>query len=68
MPHGPMIDTGDIVCQNDDRGPCGEKYIEDTRGLDIPNWAKVLRESGVMLLFGLAFAGICAGRKNDDIE
>ena len=68
MPHGPMIDTGDVVCQNDDRGPCGEKYIEDTRDLNIPSWAKFLRESGTISLFGLAFAGICAGKKNNERE
>jgi len=59
MPHGPSYPTGDIVCQNDDWGPCGEKYKEDLRNVDIPNWAKFLRRSeGELLLFGLLFAGI----------
>ena len=59
MPHGPMIDTGDVVCRNDDRGPCSEAYIEDTRNLDIPEWAKFLRTSeNELLIFGLAFAAV----------
>src|SRR4030042_5336050 len=45
-PRGPMIDTGDVVCQNDGRGPCAEKFIEDTRSLNIPGWAKFFKESG----------------------
>ena len=58
----PMVPTGDYVCKNDDRGPCGEKYIEDVRDLDIPNWAKFFKKSdGEILLFGLIFAGIVAG-------
>lgn len=59
MPHGPSYPTGDVVCQNDDRGPCREEYKEDLRNVDIPNWAKFLRRSeGELLLFGLLFAGI----------
>jgi hypothetical protein len=60
LPHGPHIDTGDVVCQNDGRGPCGESYIEDTRRLNIPSWAKFLRTSEAdLLLLGLALAGVC---------
>ncbi len=70
MPHGPSYPTGDIVCQNDDRGPCGEEYKEDLRNVDIPNWAKFLRKSeGELLLFGLLFAGIVvSGVKNKNQE
>jgi len=70
MPHGPSYPTGDIVCQNDDRGPCGEEYKEDLRNVDIPNWAKFLRRSeGELLLFGLLFAGIViSGTKNKNQE
>lgn len=64
LPHGPMIDTGDVVCQNDDRGPCGEKYIEDTRRLNIPDWAKFFRTSEAeLLIYALAFAGIIASSR-----
>jgi hypothetical protein len=70
MPHGPSYPTGDIVCQNDDRGPCGEEYKEDLRNVNIPNWAKFLRKSeGTLLLFGLLFAGIViSGVKNKNQE
>ncbi len=68
LPHGPSYFTGEIVCQNDDRGPCREQYKEDLRNVDIPNWAKFLRKSeGQLLLFGLLFAGIViSGVKNKD--
>lgn len=65
LPHGPSYPTGDIVCQNDDRGPCGEAYIEDTSKLNIPDWSKFLRRYGVGLLIGLAFAGIVSGKKDE---
>jgi len=61
LPHGPMYATGDVVCQNDDRGPCGEEYREDFENLDIPDWAKFLKGSEAgLLLMGLVFAGIIA--------
>ncbi len=66
FPRGPMIDTGDVVCQNDDRGPCGEKFIEDTRNLNIPEWAKFFKHSeGTLLWMGLLFAGIVISKKKD---
>jgi hypothetical protein len=66
MPHGPTAPTGDIVCQNDDRGSCGEEYKEDTSRLDIPEWAKFLRENFVLALMSLAVAGIyCQSKAND---
>ncbi|MEK7173259.1 MAG: hypothetical protein AAB723_00170 [Patescibacteria group bacterium] len=70
MPHGPSYPTGDIVCQNDDKGPCGEEYKEDLQNVDIPNWAKFLRKSeGELLLLGLLFAGIViSGVKNKNQE
>lgn len=59
FPKGPMIDTGDVVCQNDGRGPCGEQFIEDTHNLNIPKWAKFFKQSeGNLLWMGLLFAGI----------
>lgn len=61
LPRGPMYATGDVVCQNDDRGPCGEEYREDVRGLDIPDWAKFLKGSkGDLLFMGFIVAGIFA--------
>lgn len=66
FPRGPMIDTGDVVCQNDDRGPCGEKFIEDTRNLNIPEWTKFFKRSeGTLLWMGLLFAGIVISKKKD---
>jgi hypothetical protein len=59
MPHGPMRDTGDVVCENDDQGPCREWYLEDMRGLHIPEWAKFLKgDVGVMSWVGLLCAAI----------
>lgn len=64
LPHGPMYATGDVVCQNDDRGPCGEEYREDFQGLDVPDWAKFLKGSKAeLLLMGFVFAGIIASRR-----
>ena len=63
MPHGPYYPTRDIVCQNEDRGPCGDEYKEDMRGLDIPSWAKFLRENLVFTFTLLPVAGICLGSK-----
>lgn len=66
FPRGPMINTGDVVCQNDDRGPCGEKFIEDTRNLNIPEWAKFFKRSeGALLWMGLLFAGIVISKRKD---
>lgn len=56
MPHGPMIPTGLDVCEYDKF--CREKYIEDTRGLDIPEWAKVVRRHGGFHALSLIFLGI----------
>lgn len=70
LPHGPSYPTGEIVCQNDDSGPCEEQFKEDLRDVDIPNWAKFFRKSeGELLLFGLLFAGIVInGAKNKNQE
>ncbi len=70
MPHGPLYSTGDIVCQNDGRGPCGESFIEDTRDLDIPEWAKFLRHHFVLVFIvfgigGLYLSAIAEGRKEN---
>ena len=67
LPHGPSYPTGEIVCQNDDRGPCTEQYKEDMRGLDIPSWAKFIRSSeGWLLWMGLVFVGIALKSKKDE--
>ena len=69
LPHGPSYPTGDIVCQNDDRGPCGEQYKEDLRELHIPDWAKFLRVAeGQLLWVGLFFAGIVLSSKNKELN
>lgn len=54
MPHGPMINTGyDCVEYNDGRSTaCGEQYVEDTRRLNIPGWAKFLRENTTSFFWG----------------
>ncbi len=66
LPHGPMIDTGDVVCQNDERGPCNEKLIEDTRNLNIPIWAKQVRKNweGFGIVLGITEM-IALGLKKD---
>jgi hypothetical protein len=59
MPHGPKYDTGDIVCENDGRGPCGEQFVEDTSRLRIPEWAKLLRgDGGFLAWLGLGIVGV----------
>ncbi len=67
LPEGPKIPTGDIVCQNDGRGPCGESYVEEVRDLDIPGWAKFFKKSqGELLWMALLFVGIVvSGRKEN---
>jgi len=52
MPHGPSYPTGEIVCQNDDRGPCSEEYVEDMSNLNIPEWAKFLRKYFLLVVIG----------------
>lgn len=66
MPHGTSYPTGEIVCQNDDRGPCGEVYKEDMRNLNIPEWAKFLREYFVLVLITLGIAGFYFGAQSKD--
>lgn len=63
MPHGPSYDTGDVVCQNDGRGPCGELYKEDLSAVNIPDWAKFLREDFVLVLVGLGILGFYLSAK-----
>ncbi|MCX6718254.1 MAG: hypothetical protein NTY81_01460 [Candidatus Staskawiczbacteria bacterium] len=67
FPKGEMYPTGDIVCQNDDRGPCGEKYKEDVSKLNVPDWAKFFKNSeGELLWMGLLFIGIIISVKKED--
>jgi len=66
LPEGPLYPTGEYVCQNDDRGPCREDYIEDVRDLDIPSWAKFFKKSeGELLWMGLFFVSIMLVEKPD---
>lgn len=58
MPHGRSYPTGDYVCLNDDRGPCGAEYKENMKGLDIPGWAKFLRTHFELMLLPLLVGGI----------
>ncbi|MCX6806693.1 MAG: hypothetical protein NT135_01040 [Candidatus Berkelbacteria bacterium] len=65
LPHGSSYPTGEVVCRNDDRGPCGEEYKEDLRGLNIPNWAKFFRnDNWILLWIGLGIAGIAISGKS----
>lgn len=67
MPHGATHATGDIACQSDDRGPCGEERKEDLSQLDIPEWAKFVREYfvGALLLLGSGAAySLSVSREN----
>lgn len=69
FPHGPKYDTGDVVCQNDDRGPCAEKYVEDLHELNIPEWGKFFKSSGGELSWmALLFAGIVVSAKSTKEE
>lgn len=63
FPHGPMYDTGDVVCSNDDRGPCAEEYIEDIRNLKVPDWVKFSRTYGIVFFTLLLLAGIASENK-----
>lgn len=48
MPRGPMINTGEEECveYNDGRSmDCHDRYIEDTRKLNIPKWAIFLKDN-----------------------
>jgi len=56
MPRGPKYYTGEIVCMNDGRGPCGEEMREDLSELDIPLWAKFLRQNLMWTLLFFAFS------------
>lgn len=70
-PHGPAIPTGDVVCENDDRGPCHETSIEDTRNLNVPDWVKYERdnESAIFLsLLAAAIFAFYAGSKREELE
>jgi len=71
LPHGEQYETGEVVCANDERGPCGPEIKEDLRNLNIPRWAKVLRKDGVAFLMMLSFIGVLLSSKNlekDELE
>jgi hypothetical protein len=64
LPHGQRYATGDFVCQNDDRGPCGEQSIEGLTDVDIPNWAQFFRNGPwVLVLLGLGATGVMVSTK-----
>lgn len=55
MPHGPMINSGTEICwdpRGGEGGQCKDEYVEDTRSLNIPLWAKFLRENTDNFLWG----------------
>ena len=70
FPKGPIYYTGEFNCINDGRGPCYEDYVEDTRNLDIPEWAKFFKRSeGELLFLGLLFVGIVVNeRRKSDLK
>lgn len=64
-PHGEYIDTGDVICKYDGRGPCQESYIEDVSDLDVPAWVKFFHtSSGKVAWLALLFAGIIISNKS----
>lgn len=65
LPQGEMYTTGEIVCLNDGRGPCGEEHREDLIGLDNPNWAIFLKEYDTVLLMALVLAGLSTMRNSE---
>ncbi len=68
LPHGPVYPTGEYTCLNDDRGPCRETYIEEMRGLDIPNWAKFMRRYDLLLLIALGMTGMIGTIKTKELK
>lgn len=54
MPHGEKIYTGDPVCSAGERGSCSESFKEDLITIEIPDWAKFIRNNGVGLFMILA--------------
>lgn len=69
LPHGPMIYTGEEECITPDKGgeQCRDEYFEDMRRLNIPDWAKFIREDWEKLLWSLFALGMAAqvGKKKD---
>lgn len=66
LPHGPSLPTGDYACQHGDRGGCGEIYKEDMSMLDIPDWARSIREGFVIISIILCISGIYAKSCSED--
>ncbi len=58
-PRGPMYETGDVVCGNDDRGPCMEERREDMSALALPDWQKDVKAYGPIL--GILLAALGSG-------
>lgn len=58
MPKGEMIDTGyEVEAPDWSSGGPIEKFVEDVRELNIPNWAKFLKLRGADLVFILVVIG-----------
>jgi|GEM_PF-2135432 len=62
--HGEMYETGDIVCQYDDR-QCALGYKENLAGLDVPKWVKIIRTYGFAPLLILGIVGIALNAKKE---
>lgn len=58
MPKGEMIDTGyEVEAPDWSSGGPVEKFVEDVRELNIPNWAKFLKLRGAELVLFLVVIG-----------
>lgn len=44
-PKGNMYQTDNVLCINDDRGPCGNEYDENLNELQVPGWVKFFKGS-----------------------
>lgn len=67
-PHGTTIHTGEFSC-NDNGGGCAEDTKEDTRNLNIPQWAKFVKDNtnmAILAFFVLGIAGLAMS--NDEVR
>jgi len=60
---GPRVETGDIVCNSDERGNCSEKTVEDLSQVGNPNWVKLVKKNWegaflVLLVVGVVISSI----------
>ena len=66
LPHGPLFDTGQTVCENYDMGPCDNLYKEDMSGLHIPTWAKFMRQNEILFFLVLGGLGVYLSTKANE--